>query len=93
MEQLTACYLLRLPHSQTPRGTEMLDIQIYNSRLKASSPMCTLNHFTRETQSIFVPKSQKLRLTCCTTDVLRDQLLTGTQERHTGKVNQLLLWG
>lgn len=76
------CYLLRLLCSQIPPSNEMLDIQIYNSRLKENSLLCMLNHFTRETRSSFVPKCQQLRIMCCTTDLLAEQLLTGTRERR-----------
>lgn len=69
------CYLLRLLHSQIPPSNEMLDIQIYNSRLKENSLLCMLNHLTRETGSSFVPASQQLSLMCCTTDLLAEQLL------------------
>jgi len=80
---LPVCYRLRLPHSQIHHGNEMLDMQIYNSRLKDNFPQCMLNHSTREKRNSFVPKSQQLRLTLCTTDLLPDHSLL--HEKGTGK--------
>lgn len=37
-------HFLRLPHSQIAPSNGMLDIQIYNSKLKENSLLCMLNH-------------------------------------------------
>lgn len=73
MEQCTHVLSSQAPCSQILPSNEMLDIQIYNSRLKENSLLCMLNHFTSKTGSSFVPKSQ-----CCTTDLLAQQLLAST---------------